>query len=129
MERVTIWERDGVKDGEITALSNHICPSHRVSAGGRSTLLGTPSSSVAGLLGRSSVMEQKRAERVREGLLMSCWSEAALHPRPLHGPPGEDPCEVSIHHFYIYVQIPNKKVIILPSLYHAFYELVRRLII
>ena len=37
--------------------------------------------------------------------------------------------KVGIHHFYIYVQIPNKEVIILPSFYHAFYELVRRLII
>lgn len=64
---------------------------------------------------------------VREGLLKSCWSEAP--PRASEWASGADPCEVSIHHFYVCEQIPNKKVILLPSLYHVFYERVRRLII
>lgn len=42
---------------------------------------------------------------------------------------GQILAKAGIHHFYVYVQIPNKKVIILPSLYHAIYELARRLII
>lgn len=51
------------------------------------------------------------------------------HPGPPNGPLGADPSQGSIHHFYVYIQIPNKEVIILPSLYHTFCELVRRLII
>lgn len=50
---------------------------------------------------------------------------------PPHGPEGRGQTlpEVGIHHLYASVRIPNKEVIILPSLYHALYELVRRLII
>lgn len=95
-----------------------------VLAGGRCTFSGAPSPLPPGSLeghvawdrGEQSVRERRPAGR-------------RLQPGPPSGCPEADSSQVGIHHFYVDVQILNKEVIILPSLYHAFYELVRRLII
>lgn len=42
-----------------------------------------------------------------------------LHPGFQMGLRGQMLAKAGIHHFYICAQIPNKEVIILPSLYHA----------